>query len=124
MQGLQHPPSQKAKGAGRPLTLKSYKIANCSASAGEKATFVVRQLNVSPDPVVLPGTLTFQFDINVLTDLSDLQVQLLDFLIFFLLPLPIFIQILIQHKVTDTPKMIFFLEFQDYFIISEKLKHH
>ena len=94
MQGLQHPPSQKAKGAGRPLTLKSYKIANCSASAGEKATFVVRQLNVSPDPVVLPGTLTFQFDINVLTDLSDLQVQLLDFLIFFLLPLPIFIQIL------------------------------
>ena len=78
MQGLQHPPSQKAKGTGRPLTLKSYKIDNCSASAGEKATFVVRQLNVSPDPVVLPGTLTFQFDINVLTDLSDLQVQLLE----------------------------------------------
>ena len=95
MQGLQHSPNQKAKGAGRPLTLKSYKITNCSASAAEKATFVVRQLNVSPDPVVLPGTLTFQFDINVLTDLSALQVQLLEgFTGGGLLLLPIFIQIL------------------------------
>ena len=75
-QGLQHPFSRRTKGSGGPLMLKSYKIDNCSASAAQKATFVVKQLNITPDPVVLPGELTFQFDIDVLTDMDDLQVQL------------------------------------------------
>ena len=75
-QGLQHPFSGRTEGSGGPLTLKRYKIDNCSTSAAQKATFVVKQLNVTPDPVVLPGELTFQFDIDVLTDMDDLQVQL------------------------------------------------
>jgi hypothetical protein len=53
-----------------------YNIANCSESAVERATFVVRSFDVTPhDPVSIPGNLTFQFDVNILQTLSALTVS-------------------------------------------------
>ncbi|KAK7097960.1 ganglioside GM2 activator-like [Littorina saxatilis] len=76
--GLLPPSNQKTSGSTpkSPLKLTSYNIVNCSAASAAKAKFVIKQLNISPDPVVLPGTINFQFDIDVLTDISALEAAL------------------------------------------------
>ncbi|XP_025084880.1 ganglioside GM2 activator-like isoform X1 [Pomacea canaliculata] len=61
--------------SGQKLKLGKYLFQNCSAAEGEKATFIVRSLTVSPDPAVLPGTLTIQFDINNLLDITKLEIN-------------------------------------------------
>lgn len=73
-------PARKAKlgSSGPRVNLKTFDISNCSQSAAQKSTFVVRQINITPNnPVQIPGSLTFSFDINVLKDINTLSVQVL-----------------------------------------------
>ncbi|KAK7496404.1 hypothetical protein BaRGS_00012326 [Batillaria attramentaria] len=68
-------PQHRIPSSGRRLKLGSYSIANCSSPSPDKAKFVVRSLSITPDPVELPGTLTFSFDIDVLMDIASAEVN-------------------------------------------------
>ncbi|XP_076446117.1 ganglioside GM2 activator-like [Babylonia areolata] len=62
-----HKPSGEA-GHGN---IQSFNIVNCSKEEAEKSTFIIESLKVTPDPVVLPGDLTFSFNIRVTKDIEE-----------------------------------------------------
>ena len=57
------------------MKLKAYSITNCSASTARESKFVIKNLSITPDPVLIPGRVKFSFDISVLTDLDNVQVN-------------------------------------------------
>ncbi|XP_025086730.1 ganglioside GM2 activator-like [Pomacea canaliculata] len=63
--------SSPKQGKIQPAWLKSFKVTNCSEEKGKQSTFVIRSLEVSPDPLALPGIVTVHFEINNLLDISD-----------------------------------------------------
>ncbi|KAL8597098.1 hypothetical protein ACOMHN_008171 [Nucella lapillus] len=72
--GVKKPLNQPAE--GHPMLMEGFSIKNCSDAAAKDYQFIIKTLEVKPDPLVLPGELTIAFDIIAADNLDNIMIAL------------------------------------------------
>jgi hypothetical protein len=70
-------PVSKNLGQQKKLMAGPLKVVNCSSTTAAEDKFVVRHFNITPQEpgIPIPGSITFEFDIAILTDLGNFMVS-------------------------------------------------